>query len=316
MPCGPFCASRSVRSAAVTSSRSLHAPILRTMSDTQTVTDAGVRPTVALDLAAPVVVARVERTLIAVPSAWATQMVLCPRITPVPWSVDGVRGVAVHGDRTLTVVDARLRLGLTPRADEVASLVQLLHDREADHVRWLDTLTNSIRDQQPFPLARDPNMCAFGKWFNAFVPPTLTLKHQLSKFRVPHERIHALAAEAEALSADKGKEAALALLQSHQHSTLRHVRALFEETRAVVANDLREIVIIHDSGTALVGLIVDEIASVERLRADTVQPVTALFGTTDHGLIHSTARTQRDEVLTIPDMAALIGRVNALATTS
>jgi purine-binding chemotaxis protein CheW len=258
-----------------------------------------------LDFSEPVVVARVEGTLLAIPSRWAMDMIVCPPVSPLPMAPPGVRGVAIRRDRTVTLVDVRTRLGIATRAEETAAIVELLHAREADHVRWLDTLLECLREGKPFPLARDPHACAFGQWFDRYVPPTLTLSYQLAKFREPHERIHALAAEAEALAATRGADEALSLLRMHQTSTLMRMRNLFAETRRLITEDLRELAITHDTGTALVGLIVDSIESVERLRPETLEPLTDLMA--GNPIVRQTARTQRDAVVMIPDLDALVG---------
>lgn len=263
------------------------------------------QPTSMLDLSEPVVVARVEGTLLAIPSRWTLDMTVCPPVSPLPMAPPGVRGVAIRRNRAVTLIDVRTRLGITSRADETAAIVDLLHAREADHVRWIETLIACIRDQQPFPLARDPHACAFGKWFDHYVPPTLTLTYQLAKFREPHERIHSLAAEAEALAATRGVDDALSLLRVHQTSTLMHMRSLFAETRRLLTEDLRELAITHDTGSALIGLIVDDIESVERLRPETVEPLTRQMA--GDAIVRHTARTQRDAVVVIPDIDALVG---------
>lgn len=254
----------------------------------------------------PFVIARADDTLLAIPATWATEMFVCGDVAAVPMAPRHVRGVHLRRGRTLTLIDVRVRLGVIDRRSENARVVELLRAREADHVRWVDTLLDCIRTGTPFPLARDPNQCAFGKWFNAYVPPTAALKRQLARFTEPHGAIHALAAEAERLAqADRSR--AIALIEHHRSYTLDYMRTLFAETRSMVLNDAREIVIAHDDGHQLSGLIVDDIESVERLRPDTLSTFDGSVAGGGDSLVRHSARTARDQVVLLPDLHDLLG---------
>jgi chemotaxis signal transduction protein len=257
----------------------------------------------------PFVIARVDTTILGIPSAWVVEMLLCGDVSPLPLAPDYVRGITIRRDRAVRVVDARVRLGATRRAKETDDTVALLEAREADHVRWLDALVESIRTTQPFTLARDPHGCAFGKWYDQYVPPTMTLKYQLAKFDAPHRRIHALASEAEALAASAGTDSALRLLEDHRSTTLAHMRGLFQDTRALVQHDVREIIVVHESGHQLLGLVVDDIESVERLRPETLVSLEGRVPSGHDPLVRWTARTAREQVVLLPDMRELMGEL-------
>lgn len=254
----------------------------------------------------PFVIARADDTLLAIPSTWATEMFVCPDVSGVPMAPSHVRGVMVRRGRTMTLIDARTRLGSLDRQQENARIVELLVAREADHVRWVDTLLACISSGDEFTLARDPSQCAFGKWFDRYVPPTMALKRQLARFVEPHAAIHALAAEAEQLAlTDRTK--AIGLIEHHRSYTLDFMRTLFAETRSMVANDLREIVIARDDGHQLSGLVVDDIESVERLRPDSLTTLEGVVPGGDDSLVRHSARTARDQVVLLPDMSELMG---------
>jgi purine-binding chemotaxis protein CheW len=254
----------------------------------------------------PFVIARADDALLAVPALWATEMFVCTDVAAVPMAPPHVRGVTVRRGRTMTLVDARARLGSVDRRRENAAIVDLLHAREADHVRWVETLLASIRTGDPFTLARDPSACAFGQWFDRYVPPTMTLKRQLARFVEPHTAIHALAAAAEAL-ATTDRTKALALIEHHRAYTLDHMRTLFAETRTMILNDVREIVIAHDDGQRLTGLVVDDIESVERLRPDSLATLDGTVPGGDDPLVCRSARTAHDQIVLLPDMHDLMG---------
>ncbi len=255
----------------------------------------------------PFVIARVDTTMIGIPSPWVMEMLLCGDMSALPSAPDYVRGIAIRRGRTIRAVDARVRLGSPRRATETDDMVALLEAREADHIRWLDVLVESIRTQQPFTLARDSHGCAFGKWYDHYVPPTTTLKYQFTKFDEPHRRIHALASEAEALVASAGTDAALGMIEEHRTTTLAHMRTLFQDTRVLIRQDVREIVVVHDGGHQLLGLVVDDIELVERLLPDTLVSLEGRVPSGHDPLVRWTARTARDQIVLLPDMREVMG---------
>jgi chemotaxis signal transduction protein len=261
-------------------------------------------PTASFDN--PYVIARADDALLAIPASWATEMFVCTDVSGVPMAPAHVRGVMVRRGRSITLIDARTRLGSVNRRTENARIVELLHAREADHVRWVDTLLECIRSGTEFLLARDPSQCAFGKWFDSYLPPTLALKRQLARFSEPHAAIHALAAQAEQL-ATGDRDQAVALIEHHRSYTLDYMRTLFAETRTMVTNDVREIVIAHDDGHHLSGLIVDDIEAVERLRPDSLISLDGTVPGGDDSLVRHSARTARDQVVLLPDIEDLMG---------
>lgn len=258
----------------------------------------------------PYVIARAHTTLLGLPSSWASEMFVCPEVSPLPMAPPYVRGIAIRRNRTVRLVDARVRLDCGSRKAETDGILQLLHQREADHVRWVDTLLECISTGAAFTLARDPHSCAFGQWYDSYVPPTMTLRYQLAKFAEPHAEIHALAGQAEALVESKGRAAAIELIEHHRSYTLDRMRALFGETRTLVQDDVREIIVVHENGRQLMGLVVDDIVSVERLRRESL---TTLEGQVPGGsdpLVRFSARNARDEVVLLPDLYELMGALH------
>ncbi len=257
----------------------------------------------------PYLIAVVEGARLAVPSAWASEMIVLPAVSALPLAPPAVRGIGMRRGRTVTMLDARIRLGYPSRRAETDALVALLEAREADHVRWVDTLLECIDHDRPFTLARDPHACAFGRWYDHYVPPTLALKQHMAKFDEPHRAVHALADEAEQLLRTEGKAAAHERIEIFRSISLGRMRQLFRDARRLVQEDVREIVITHETDGQIVGLIVDEVEAVERLRPDTLEDLSGRVPGADEGLVRWSARTAKDLVVVLPDMDALIDDV-------
>lgn len=262
----------------------------------------------------PFLIAVVEGARLAVPSAWASEMIVLPEIAALPLAPAAIRGVGMRRGRTVTMLDARIRLGYPSRRAETDALVALLEAREADHVRWVDTLLDCIDNDKPFTLARDPHACAFGKWYDHYVPPNMALKQHMAKFDEPHQAVHALADEAEQLLRTRGRAAAHERIEIFRSISLGRMRQLFRDARRLLQEEVREIAITHETDGQLVGLIVDEVEAVERLRPETLEDLSGRVPGADDVLVRWSARTAKDLVVVLPDMSAMIdGVVPALA---
>lgn len=254
----------------------------------------------------PYLIALVENVRLAIPSAWAAEMIVLPDVSLLPLSPAAIRGVGMRRGRAVTMLDARVRLGYPSRRAETDALIALLDAREQDHVRWVDTLLDCIDHDKPFTLARDPHACAFGKWYDHYVPPNLTLKQHMAKFDAPHQAVHALADEAEQLLRTQGRAAAHERIELFRSVTLGRMHQLFRDAARLLQDDVREIAITHETEGQLVGLVVDEVESVERLRPETLEDLSGRVPGADDVLVRWSARTAKDHVVVLPDMDVLI----------
>ncbi len=143
------------------------------------------------------------------------------------------------------------------------NLIQLLQEREQDHLNWLNALRESLQKNTPFDKQRDPDLCAFGSWYKSYKADDPQLAHLLSRFDEPHRRLHALAGELLALRDEEQQEKALHILHEHEHSTLARLLALFHEARDLVANKTRPTVImVQVKEGQIIGLKVDDVGEV------------------------------------------------------
>lgn len=222
-----------------------------------------------------------------------------------PLSPPAVRGIGLRRERTVILVDARMCLGYPTRLSEVDGLTKLLEDREADHVRWVDALLHAISTETEFTLARDPHQCAFGRWYDNYVAPTLSLRQQFAKFAAPHEAVHALAQEAENLARTSGKKAAIDLIETFKVGSFGRMRQLFCDTRQLIRDEIREIAVTHYDGRQYCGLVVDSIEAVEVLRADTLEDLKGRMPRLNEQLVRWSARTSKDAIVMLLELNAL-----------
>lgn len=110
-------------------------------------------------------------------------------------------------------------------------LIDVLTQREQDHIDWLNALEESLRTGGAFTKARDPHQCAFGKWYDTFTTDDDMLADLMRDFNEPHKRIHALADKLLALKDNEGMDAALTLLQRERQFTLARLQELFADAK-------------------------------------------------------------------------------------
>jgi len=148
-------------------------------------------------------------------------------------------------------------------------LIQLLKDREQDHLDWIKALRTSLENDTPFEKQRNPDLCAFGQWYKTFSTDVPQLSHVMSRFDIPHRRLHALADELLHMSQQGKHDQAMAILAEHENSTLSKLINLFAEAREIVGMTVRPTVImLQVSDTQVVGLKVDDVGEVFECKAE------------------------------------------------
>ncbi len=196
------------------------------------------------------------------------EMVSLPAVTAVPGVPHWVRGVMNLRGRVLPVIDLCERLHTASAASESEALAQLLTDREHDHVRWMDTLEQCVRDEQPFGLPRDPTQCACGKWLASFHTENLMLASELRKFDAPHRQVHALADVVLGLAAEGRQEDALHRIGEARQTVLARLRNHFRQARDLLTSRREVAVVLDEEEAGLCAVVLDRVDAVGALEAE------------------------------------------------
>ncbi|MCA9166047.1 MAG: chemotaxis protein CheW [Planctomycetales bacterium] len=188
-------------------------------------------------------------------------------ITPIPQTPAYVEGVISIRGKTLVILDFRTMLGMQSMRQDTAEILQLLHDREQDHVNWLNELYASVRESREFQLATDPHRCKFGVWYDAlmsdeealsrFTNDQLSLLDLMSNFDRPHQQIHKVAIQVGELVAQGAVEEAVKLIDKARDTALRELLDLFGKAREMVATLRRGVVIVVEFEGKRFGLLFD-----------------------------------------------------------
>lgn len=194
-------------------------------------------------------------------------------IQRLPLEERGFCGVVKYQGSVVPVLDYAHRLGIPSGMDVKTELLNILSDREKDHIEWVNALEVSLTNHAAFTKATSPDECAFGKWYNKFDTRDETLKELMEAFKEPHNRIHALAEKLLGLR-DNGEETeALEILAYERATTLRRLIALFARARDQIQSGMRQVLLFVtlDGKTPRYALLIDEINDVMNYSASDFQ---------------------------------------------
>lgn len=176
----------------------------------------------------------------------------------------GLMGVINYMDEPIAVYNFAEMLNIPSTRHIKSDLVELLNAREQDHVEWVDALEKSLTEDIPFEKARDPHVCAFGKWYGKFKTRDEALTDIMANFDKPHKEIHALADELLDLKDNGQLDEALDKLKIARITTLNYLLKYFDHARSQIEESLHTVVIniTNDGIKPLVALQIDEIHEV------------------------------------------------------
>lgn len=196
-------------------------------------------------------------------------------IQSVPAKAKGLVGMVEFQGNAVPVLDFANMLGFASGIEKNNKLVQLLSDREKDHVEWVQALEDSLLNDTPFVKVKDPHKCAFGQWYKHFTSRDETLMEVLSEFEKPHMQIHAMADKLLDMKKDGDAEKALKILRYERNITLKRLMKRFDQARVHLKESTRQVLlyITEDGTTPTIALRIDDINDVIDFKAEQFKPM-------------------------------------------
>lgn len=170
--------------------------------------------------------------------------------------------VTTYQGKPVPIYDLASLMGCEAEYNKNLKLLQILEDREKDHVDWLDSLESAIKTNSEFKKARDPSQCEFGKWYANFKADDELLADILADFDEPHQRIHGLADILLDLRDEGEKDKALADLDFERTRTLGKLKSLFKAARERLENITRPILLYIDTSKKMVAVRLNAISDI------------------------------------------------------
>lgn len=212
----------------------------------------------------------VSDLLLAIPLGHVDTLVQTPAVTKLPTQPSYVRGTVRVQGRFVPLVDLRVRYGRPTLHSERHQLADTLRQREAEHRTWIAALEEAASKGERFTGQTDPGMCAFGRWYAQYQPPTESLRALFKRFEKPHGSFHGVASRCNEL-VDAGKlSEAMTVVKEARHRELAELLALFTQAYAALEQDVREVTVVMTRDGTEVAVAVDQVLQVETLdvRAD------------------------------------------------
>lgn len=193
----------------------------------------------------------------AIPVCMVNEIVILPKVTPLPNSAPFIKGIINLRGNVVTIADTRKKFGLKTFDELDNEFYEMMMLRKKDHINWIDELLSSIEENRHFKLATDPHQCAFGKWYDSYKPEGIALSSYLSKFDTPHKTIHQIANKAIKLKEKHGIDAAKELINKVKDKELELLKHLFDNIKSALLESRREIVVIINSNDKFFGFTAD-----------------------------------------------------------
>lgn len=227
-----------------------------------------------------------------------------------PQRTAAVQGVMRWRNRVVSLLDLRTVFKITPMLEQTQELLNMLIQREEDHVKWIHELESSVREDREFKLATNPHKCGFGKWYDAirqnkedlagFTNHHSGLLRVLHAFDEPHQKIHALAKKVAELRIAGNADGALALIDQTRNTTLHQMVQLFDEARKLIQQLHRAMIVVLHQGGTWIAIMIDSIDRIAGLVDEDVC-FEDVQGTTGPIAFNAARPTDREElVLRLP----------------
>lgn len=192
-------------------------------------------------------------------SARVATIVIPTLITPLPDSPPCCMGIFQQNGQTILVMDARTVLGMPSLGQEVGNFSSM----KDKHIRWIQELGRSVRENTPFTLPMDPRKCAFGEWYYNFDTDNGSIKLLLKKIEGPHAAMHRCAAEIAQYVKNGEPDKVTAKLEQAELICQGTVIPLLDQLIAAYHEAAKGIVLVshYQGGEGSIGLYVDEITA-------------------------------------------------------
>lgn len=215
----------------------------------------------------PWVLITVDNVIYAISCESVLSLNQVPAITPLPATPPEVRGVIDFRTRLIQLVDTRILLGLKSVMEEINDFEMMMDQRCKDHVNWVETLEQTVKNDSEFTLTTDPHKCAFGKWYDSYKPETANIMFSATfvKFDAPHKAIHQIGVAAKELIYKGHKDEAIKLIEAVKNTELKQMLHLFNNLKEAYRESRRETVVVLGDENQSTGLSVDQITAIENL---------------------------------------------------
>lgn len=186
------------------------------------------------------------------------------KIQAVPVEEQGFCGVIKFQGIVVPVLDFAHRVGIRSGFDVKKYLIAALRQREQEHLDWVHTLSESLRNERSFHLDLEASDCASSLWFRQFASRDETLNELIRAFIEPHQQLHEAGALAVRQAHGQDPQHIANQFQQQASQFLQKLRTLSNRAKEQIESDMRQVLlfITDDGKTPRYALLIDEINDV------------------------------------------------------
>ena len=208
---------------------------------------------------------RIENQFLSIPTKNVEAIIREYKVTKIPGASSYIKGIIRYRDELFKLFNLRKILSFQDLESMHREFYQMLEQREKDHIKWLEELELSVRENREFKLTTDPTKCAFGKWYYSYKTDNLHLQRMLDRFEQPHDKIHAVAKTIESLKNEGNYEKANQVIIDTKSNELSTMIQLFKEFKIEYSKMIEENVILLKQNNSKCALTVDSVLAVESI---------------------------------------------------
>lgn len=227
------------------------------------------QPQAAEQINYPSIVFRVKGELFCANSKYISTILQLPDYEKLPDSHPCITGIFPYRGDIIQMFDLRTALQIPSLAQEYEEFSMMLDARKQDHVNWVNELERSVMAGEEFTLATDPHKCKLGMWYDSFSCENSAVNFHLRKIEEPHEKLHAAALETarceQKCDLCSREECLKSVLERVKEQSMTVILKLLEECKEIFKNSVYHEMALVLSGDSRLGLVVDEVLSVEEL---------------------------------------------------
>lgn len=221
------------------------------------------------DIVYPYVVFKSNGNTYAINSKNIAAITQLPDYEPIPEAPPYITGLFFFREQAVPMLDLRSVFGKPTLQDEYNIFKDMLEARKNDHIHWVKELERSVENSTSFTLATDPHQCAFGKWYDQYESESHQVNFHLKKIDGPHKNLHQAALDVilceQKCDLCERAECAKHALRRAKEEYMPTVIKLLEEAKSIFEDTVYHEMVLVIQDITTVGIVVDEVLSVEDL---------------------------------------------------
>lgn len=186
------------------------------------------------------------------------------KIQRVPVEEQGFCGVVTFQGVVVPVLDFAHRLGVRSGIDAKKQLLEQIRRRDKTHQEWVQQLSQSLSDGEPFLLDLAASDCDSALWYRQFESRDESLNEMIHAFIEPHNELHEVGVQAMNQVRREGSDNVVIDFRHKANQLLLKLKNLGKRTKEQIESDMRQVLlfITDDGKTPRYALLIDEINDV------------------------------------------------------